>query len=75
MTIIGINLSLVVTYALVCILIGVLAAKKKKSDDYLIAGRKIGTFSFISSTLATFFGGSSASCKILLSRWYLLTFL
>jgi len=48
---------LLILYALICIGIGIWSARKQKADDYLIAGRKLGTFGFISSVISSYVGG------------------
>lgn len=53
------NLSLLVLYALVCIGIGLWSSRGKKDDDYLIAGRKIRLFGFVSSVVASYIGGAA----------------
>ena len=54
-----IDLVLIVTYALVCIGIGIWSSWKQKEDDYLIAGRKLGTGAFIATIVASYIGGGA----------------
>jgi len=59
MALTGIDLSLLIIYAIICIIIGVLSARKQKPQDYLIADRKLGTFSFVGTVLGTYIGGGA----------------
>ncbi len=53
------NLMMLVGYALVCIIIGLISTKGNKDEDYLIAGRKIGLFGFVSTVVASYIGGAA----------------
>ena len=53
------NASLLVIYALICIGIGIWSSRGKKDEDYLIAGRKIRIFGFISTVVASYIGGAA----------------
>ena len=53
------DLTLLIVYALVCIAIGFWSSRGKKDDDYLIAGRKMTFFGFVSSVIASYIGGAA----------------
>ncbi len=53
------NLGLLIVYALVCIGIGFWSSRGGKDDDYLIAGRKMTLFGFVSSVVASYIGGAA----------------
>jgi len=53
------NLMMLVGYALVCIAIGLWSTRGNRDDDYLIAGRKIGLFGFVSTVVASYIGGAA----------------
>ena len=53
------NIILLISYAVVCIAIGIWSALKQKDDDFLIAGRKLTTLGFIASVVAGYIGGNS----------------
>ncbi len=53
------NASLLGIYALICIGIGIWSSRGKKDEDYLIAGRKIRIFGFISTVVASYIGGAA----------------
>ena len=53
------NWGLLIVYALVCIGIGFWSSRGHKDDDYLIAGRKMTLFGFISSVVASYIGGAA----------------
>lgn len=50
---------LLILYALVCIAIGFWSSRGKKDEDYLIAGRKMTYFGFVSSVVASYIGGAA----------------
>lgn len=50
---------LLILYALVCVAIGFWSSRSKKDEDYLIAGRKMTTFGFVSSVIASYIGGAA----------------
>ena len=51
--------SIVVTFLLIVVIIGLIAAKgkNKTDDDYLLSGRKVGLLLFILTNVATWYGG------------------
>jgi Na+/proline symporter len=53
------NLGMLIFYALVCIGIGFWSSRGHKDDDYLIAGRKMTLFGFVSSVVASYIGGAA----------------
>jgi len=53
------DISLLILYALICIGIGIWSSRGHKDDDYLIAGRKMTLFGFISSVVASYIGGAA----------------
>ncbi|RLD88906.1 MAG: hypothetical protein DRJ09_07510 [Bacteroidetes bacterium] len=53
------NIIMLTAYALVCIIIGLISTKGNKDEDYLIAGRKIGLFGFVSTVVASYIGGAA----------------
>ncbi len=53
------NLMMLIAYALVCIIIGLVSTRGNKDEDYLIAGRKIGLFGFVSTVVASYIGGAA----------------
>ena len=53
------NLSMLIVYALVCIIIGLISTKGNRDDDYLIAGRKIGFLGFVFTVVASYIGGAA----------------
>jgi Na+/proline symporter len=53
------NLAMLIGYALVCIAIGLISTKGNRDEDYLIAGRKIGLFGFVSTVVASYIGGAA----------------
>jgi len=53
------DLSLLIGYALVCIGIGFWSSRGNKDEDFLIAGRKMTLFGFISSVVASYIGGAA----------------
>ncbi len=53
------NLMMLIGYAVVCIIIGLVSTKGNKDEDYLIAGRKIGLFGFVSTVVASYIGGAA----------------
>ncbi len=50
---------MLIAYAVVCIIIGLVSTKGNKDDDFLIAGRKIGLFGFVSTVVASYIGGAA----------------
>lgn len=50
---------LLIAYALVCIGIGFWSSRGKQDEDYLIAGRKMSYFGFVSSVVASYIGGAA----------------
>ncbi len=53
------NFGLLIVYALVCIGIGFWSSRGHKDEDYLIAGRKMTLFGFVSSVVASYIGGAA----------------
>jgi len=53
------NWGLLIVYALVCIGIGFWSSRGHKDEDYLIAGRKMTLFGFVSSVVASYIGGAA----------------
>lgn len=53
------NATLLGIYALICIGIGIWSSRGKKDEDYLIAGRSIRIFGFISTVVASYIGGAA----------------
>lgn len=54
-----IDFSLLIGYALVCILIGFWSSRKNKDEDYLIAGRNMSLVGFVASVVASYVGGAA----------------
>lgn len=46
-------------YALVCIIIGFYSGRRQKSEDYMMAGRKVGMWGFVFSVVASYIGGAA----------------
>ncbi len=53
------DISLLVIYALVCLVIGLWASYRQKDSDYLIAGRKLNLWGFVTSVVASYVGGAA----------------
>ncbi|MFA7138734.1 MAG: hypothetical protein WC151_09465, partial [Bacteroidales bacterium] len=53
------DLILLISYAVICILIGIISSRHQKDDDYLIAGRKLGIWGFMASVVASYIGGAA----------------
>ena len=53
------DLVMVVIYILLCLAIGFLASRRAKISEFLIAGRKLGPFRFISTYVASAVGGGT----------------
>ena len=53
------DLILLIGYAVICILIGILSSRHQKDEDYLIAGRKLGLWGFMASVVASYIGGAA----------------
>lgn len=53
------DISLLIGYAAFCIGIGFWSSRGHKDDDYLIAGRKMTLFGFVSSVVASYVGGAA----------------
>jgi len=53
------NLMMLIGYGIVCIIIGLVSTKGNRDEDYLIAGRKIGLFGFVSTVVASYIGGAA----------------
>ncbi len=53
------DLIMLITYALICVGIGLWSSRKQKEEDYLIAGRKMSLYGFMSSVVASYVGGAA----------------
>ncbi len=53
------NISMLIVYALVCVVIGIWSSKGKNDEEFLIAGRKIKLFGFVSTVVASYIGGAA----------------
>ena len=53
------DIILLITYALVCLGIGIYASRRQKDSDFMIAGRKIGMLGFVTSIVASYVGGAA----------------
>ncbi len=53
------DLALLIGYAVICILIGIVSSRNQKDEDYLIAGRKLGLWGFMTSVVASYIGGAA----------------
>ena len=54
----GIDISIIITFFALVVLVGFLAGSQfKTTDTYLLSGRKIGLFLFILTNVATWYGG------------------
>lgn len=53
------DIALLVGYAVICIAIGFWSSRKQKDEDYMIAGRKMRLFGFMSSVVASYIGGAA----------------
>jgi SSS family solute:Na+ symporter len=53
------NLIYLIIYSLVCVGIGLWSSRGNRDDDYLIGGRKISLFGFVSSVIASYVGGAA----------------
>jgi Na+/proline symporter len=54
-----IDISLLILYGVICIGIGFWSSRGNKDEDYLIAGRKMSLFGFVSSVIASYIGGAA----------------
>lgn len=54
-----IDLLLLILYALVCIGIGLWSSRKQKDEDFLIAGRQLNLWGFVTSVVASYIGGAA----------------
>ena len=48
-----------ILYAVICIIIGFYSGRKKKTEDYMIAGRNVGIWGFVFSVVASYIGGAA----------------
>jgi len=55
----GLDVLLLILYALACLFIGIWASRKQKDDDFMIAGRHLNTWSFVTSVVASYIGGAA----------------
>ena len=53
------DLVMLTGYAVVCLIIGLWSSKNQNDEDYMIAGRKLGTISFTASVVASYLGGAA----------------
>jgi len=53
------DILLLVLYALTCLGIGLWASRKQQGKDFLIAGRQLNTWGFITSVVASYIGGAA----------------
>lgn len=53
-----ITLVMIIVYFIICIYLGYSAGKKEKTEDFLIADRKVGTFKLTASIVAGFVGAN-----------------
>jgi len=53
------DLGLLILYTLVCIGIGLWNARKQADADFLIAGRSLGQWGFVTSVVASYIGGAA----------------
>ena len=53
------DLILLLSYAVVCLVIGIWSSRNQKDEDYLIAGRKLNLWGFITSVVASYIGGAA----------------
>lgn len=54
-----VDLILLILYAVICIVIGLLSSKNQKDEDYMIAGRKLNMWGFVMSVVASYIGGAA----------------
>ncbi|PIN75971.1 hypothetical protein COV18_00925 [Candidatus Woesearchaeota archaeon CG10_big_fil_rev_8_21_14_0_10_37_12] len=59
MTLSNLDIGLLIAYAVICIALGIWSSRKQKSSDYLIAGRKLNTWQFIATVVASYIGGGA----------------
>lgn len=50
---------MLVVYALICVGIGLWSSRRQKEEDYLIAGRNMSLYGFMSSVVASYIGGAA----------------
>jgi SSS family solute:Na+ symporter len=55
----GLDLILLILYALACLFIGIWASRRQKDSDFMIAGRGLNTWAFITSVVASYIGGAA----------------
>ncbi|MCF8331089.1 MAG: sodium:solute symporter family protein [Bacteroidales bacterium] len=53
------NLIMLITYALICVGIGLWSSRRQKEEDYLIAGRNMSLYGFMASVVASYIGGAA----------------
>ena len=53
------DISLLVLYALTCLIIGLWASYRQKDSDYMIAGRQLNLWGFVTSVVASYVGGAA----------------
>ncbi|MCD6112845.1 MAG: sodium:solute symporter family protein [Bacteroidales bacterium] len=54
-----VDLILLILYAVICIVIGLLSSRNQKDEDYMIAGRKLNMWGFVMSVVASYIGGAA----------------
>lgn len=50
---------LLALYALACLFIGIWASRRQKDEDFMIAGRTLNTWGFVTSVVASYIGGAA----------------
>ena len=53
------DLILLIVYALVCVGIGLWSSRKQQDEDFLIAGRQLNLWGFVTSVVASYIGGAA----------------
>lgn len=53
------DVALLALYALACLFIGIRASRKQHDEDFMIAGRHLNTWGFITSVVASYIGGAA----------------
>lgn len=54
-----VDLILLIIYAVICIVIGLLSSRNQKDEDYMIGGRKLNLWGFLMSVVASYIGGAA----------------
>ena len=58
-TLANIDISIIAVYIIICIIIGVVSARKQTPEQFLSHGRNIGFYKFVASTSASWIGGGA----------------